>query len=279
MLGDGPAELRALRDASALDPTDPDLAYQLARAYETAKDARNAVAEYCRFLSLAPTSPDASDVVERVRTLAPPRPDQVIDLMLAVFRSGVAAYQRGQFAAADSAFTRSIESDPEWGDAYYNRARVRTARGDREGARADFAQYLALDPEASDRRRVAAEIPAFHPQALSPLTALAWGVVIPGGGQFYAGRPVRGVLTFAGVAAASGAAALTRTENAGSAGTRLQRPYLVVGIVTAAGLAALSALDAALHVQSSQEIPTRVGLSVGPSANGLVAQVSLRSPW
>ena len=142
MLGDSPAELRALRDASDLDPSDPDLAYQLARAYEAARDSRNAVVEYCRFLSLAPTSRDAGDVVEKIRTLSPPRPDQIIDLTLAVFRSGVAAYHRGQFAAADSAFTRSIEADAEWADAFYNRARVRTARGDRQGARADFEQYL-----------------------------------------------------------------------------------------------------------------------------------------
>lgn len=279
VLGDSPAELRALRDAAVLDPTDADLAYQLARAYETAKDSPNAVAQYCRFLSLAPTAPEASDVVEKVRTLAPPRPDQVIDLTLAIFRSGVAAYQRGQFATADSAFTRSIEADAEWADAYYNRARVRVARGNPEAARADFAQYLALDPEATDRRQVGREMAALGPQALSPLTALAFGVVIPGGGQFYVHRPIRGVLTIAGVAAASGVAAMTRTVSAGGTGTRTERPYLIPGIVAASAIAAASALNAALHVQASQDASTRVGLSFVPGANVLVARVSVPSHW
>ena len=269
MLGDSPAELRALRDASDLDPSDPDLAYQLARAYEAAKDSRNAVAEYCRFLSLAPTARDAGDVVEKIRTLAPPRPDQIIDLTLAIFRSGVTAYHRGQFAAADSAFTQSIDTDGEWADAYYNRARVRTARGDRTGARSDFAVYLALDPEAGDRRQVERQMAALGPQVLSPLQALAFGVVIPGGGQFYADRPIRGVLTIAGVAAATGVAVLKRNE----------RPYLIGGIVTASGIAAVSALNAALHVQSSQDGAGRVGLSFVPGANLLVARVNLPSPW
>src|SRR5262245_16530513 len=36
ILGDAPAELSQLRDAAGLDPTDPSLAYGLARAYESA---------------------------------------------------------------------------------------------------------------------------------------------------------------------------------------------------------------------------------------------------
>ena len=200
-------------------------------------------------------------------------------MTLAIFRSGVAAYQRGDLVAADSAFTRSIEADPEWGDAYYNRARVRVARGDGDAARADFAQYLALDPEAPDRRQVARQVAALGPQGLSPLRAFAFGAVIPGGGQFYAHRPILGVLTIVGVGAASGVAAMTKTVGTGSAGTRVERPYLIAGIVTASGIAAVSALNAALSVQSSQDAPTRVGLSFVPAANSVVARISVSSRW
>lgn len=281
ILGDSPAALRALRDASVLDPTDADLAYQLGRAYETAKDARNAVTEYCRFLSLQPTSPDAGEVFEKIRSLAPTRPDQVIDVTLAVFRTGVAAYQRGELATADSAFTRAIQSDSGWADAYYNRGRVRLDRGDRDAARADLSRYLALVPEASDRRLVEREVNALGPAVLSPELAFAFGIVIPGGGQFYTHRPIRGTLTLLTVAAASAIAAQTKTVGAASSGLRIERPHLYAGIAAAVGVGVLSAVDAAWYAWSTQQqdAPVRVGLSIVPGANTVVARVAIPTRW
>lgn len=281
ILGDSPAALRALRDAAALDPTDADLAYQLGRAYETAKDAKNAVAEYCRFLSLTPTSPDAGEVFDKIRTLGPARPDQVIDVTLAVFRTGVAAYQRGQLATADSAFTRAIQSDSGWADAYYNRGRVRLDRGDRDAARADLARYLALVPEASDRRQVEREVSALGPEVLSPVLAFAYGIVIPGGGQFYTHRPIRGTLTVLTVAAASVIAAQTQTVGTASTGMRIERPHLYAGIAAAVGVGVLSAVDAAWFAWSTQQQdpPVRVGLSIVPGTTTVVARIAIPSRW
>jgi tetratricopeptide (TPR) repeat protein len=276
ILGDSPAALRALRDASVLDPTDADLAYQLGQAYETAKDAPNAVAQYCRFLSLAPTSPDAGEVFERVRALAPARSDQVIDVALAVFRSGVAAYQNGQLAAADSAFTRAILADSGWADAYYNRGRVRFARGDRDAGRADLIRYLTRVPEATDRREVARVVSDLGPEVLSPLLAFGLSAVIPGGGEFYVHRPIRGSLTVVAVAAASVWAAQTQTINTTEASIRVHRPHLYAGIAAALGAAALSAVDATFHAWSTQDPPVRLGLSIEPGANAIVARVSIR---
>jgi tetratricopeptide (TPR) repeat protein len=279
ILGDGPAALRALRDASALDPTDADLAYQLGRAYETGKDAQNAIAEYCRFLSLAPTAPDAAEVFDKVRALAPSRPEQVIDVSLAVFRSGVAAYQRGQLAAADSAFTRTIQADSGWADAYYNRGRVRLARGDRNAARTDLVRYLSLVPEAPDRRQVVREVNDLGPKTFSPVLAFAYGVVIPGGGQFYAHRPIRGALTLAIVGAASVAAAQTQTVGKTPTGVRTERPYLYAGLATAIGVGVLSAVDAAVYAWSTQDAAVRVGVSFVPGSNTLVARASIPAGW
>ena len=92
--------------------------------------------------------------------------------------------------------------------------------------------------------------------------------------EFYAHRPIRGVLTIAGVAVASGMAAKTRTV-----GARTERPYLVAGIVTASGIAAVSALNATLHVLSPMDGGTRVGLSFVPTASGLAARVTVPSRW
>jgi hypothetical protein len=50
ILGDSAAALAQLREASTIDPTDSDLAYELARAYESSGAAANAAKEYCRFL-------------------------------------------------------------------------------------------------------------------------------------------------------------------------------------------------------------------------------------
>lgn len=276
ILGDSPAALRALRDAAVLDPTDADLAYQLGQAYETAKDARNAVAAYCRFLSLAPTSPDAGEVFEKVRGLSPARSDQVIDVALAVFRSGVAAYQNGQLDVADSAFTRAILADSGWADAYYNRGRVRLARGDRDAGRTDLVRYLTLVPEASDRREVVRVLSELGPEVLSPLLAFGLSAVIPGGGEFYVHRPIRGSLTVVAVAAASVWAAQTRTVvGTAGTGTRVQRPHLYAGIATAIGAAALSAVDATIYAWSTQDPPVRLGLSIDPGTNAVVARVSI----
>ena len=272
--GDTPAALVALLDAAVLDPANADLAYQLGRAYETAKDSRNAVVEYCRFLSLAPAATEAKEVVERVRTLAPQTED-VIDLGLAIFRSGVTAYERGQFVSADSAFTQAIASDADWADAYYNRARARQAVGDLEGARADLAQYLRLAPEASDRVRVSRQITTLGPPVLSPLAAFVIGIVVPGGGEFYAHRPIRGALSLVTVGAAYGVAAGTKTTTSG-ASVRTTRPYLIPGVTAGVVITVAAAADAAWFAYASQDDAPRVGLSFVPTREALVASLHLR---
>jgi hypothetical protein len=55
--------------AAALDATDASVAYALGREYETIHDSR-AITEYCRFLSLRPTAPEAEDVGRRVASLS-----------------------------------------------------------------------------------------------------------------------------------------------------------------------------------------------------------------
>jgi TM2 domain-containing membrane protein YozV len=72
ILGDRAAAREQLRQAAMLDPRDPDLAYQLARANDAAGAPADAAGEYCRFLSLAPNAPEAAEARERVAILAPP---------------------------------------------------------------------------------------------------------------------------------------------------------------------------------------------------------------
>jgi TM2 domain-containing membrane protein YozV len=72
ILGDRASAREQLRQAAILDPRDPDLAYQLARANDASGAAADAASEYCRFLSLAPNAPEAPEARERVAILAPP---------------------------------------------------------------------------------------------------------------------------------------------------------------------------------------------------------------
>ena len=91
---------------------------------------------------------------------------------------------------------------PDWAAAYYDRGVVRSALGRNADAASDFQQYLRLEPSASDRITVSTRIAELQEPPLSPTRALALGLVIPGAGQFYAGRPVRGALSLVGVGAA-----------------------------------------------------------------------------
>ncbi|HEY7395405.1 MAG TPA: hypothetical protein VH559_11210, partial [Gemmatimonadaceae bacterium] len=243
LLGDAPSAIRALRDAATLDPTAADVAFQLAGVFETAKDTVNAVREYCRFLSLAPSSAEAKVVVDKIRVLAPPKVEQVIDLPLAMFRSGIAAYRRGELSSADSAFSAAIVMDSTWADAYYNRGRVRLLRNDRQHAGADFAQYLRLNPGAVDRIEVANELAdlGLGRYSFSPGRTFAWGLFVPGAGEFYTHRSFRGMFTLVGV---GGAAAVALMQKTSASTGKPERPYLVPAAATGGVIWVWSLLDA-----------------------------------
>jgi len=276
LLGDAPAAIRALRDAATLDPTAADVAFQLAGVFETARDTINAVREYCRFLSLAPSSAEARVVVDKIRVLSPPKVEQVIDLPLAMFRSGIAAYRRGELSASDSAFTSAINMDTSWADAYYNRARVRLLRNDRQHAGADFAQYLRLNPGAPDRIEVANQLAALGlgTYSFSPGQTFAWGLLVPGGGEFFTHRAIRGTFALLAVGGSAAAALMQRTS---ATTLKSERPYLLPAAATGGVIWVWSLLDATVFAQNSIERERRVAFNVAPTRNGVAAQVTLFS--
>lgn len=292
ILGDATTALSQLRQATALDPSDPDLAYQLARAYESAGAGTDASKEYCRFLALAPNAPEANDARERARTLAPPTPDPSYVAATSAFKLGLSSYERGQLVEAETHFTTAIQNHSTWPEAYYDRAVVREANGDRYGAVDDFNHYLQLRPESPDRLTIVARMEALRQPVLSPGQALSLGLVIPGGGQFYARRPVRGVLSLVGVTGAIAAALYQKTSVTtidttftGPFGTtypgtvkhsKNERPYLVPGVLSATGILFLSAFDAFKYTQEMRAGSRRVSVSLAPAAGGLVAGVSIR---
>jgi tetratricopeptide (TPR) repeat protein len=209
ILGDRAAAREQLRQAASLDPRDPDLAYQLARANDAAGAATDAASEYCRYLSLAPDGAEAAEARERVAILAPPAR-----------------------AAAATAVTR-----------------------------------------------------------LSPTRALSLGLVVPGGGQFYTGRPVAGALAFTAAAAGVACALSQRTKFVAVQESAIDpfgnpytftatrptssRPCLFPGLVLAGAIGATSAVEAYHHVRRAND-ERRLAIDLYPDGTTLALRVTVR---
>lgn len=291
ILGDSVSARDQLRQAARLDPTDPDLAYRLARANETSGAGEDAVKEYCRFITLAPSAPEAAEARGKVALLARPTLTSQAQAAEQTFRAAIAAYERGQMAVAEAGFNAAIRSQPDWADAYYDRALVLILRGEREGALRDLEQYLRLKPNADDRALVVARVDALRRGTASPASALAMGLVIPGAGQFYTGRPVRGLFS---LAAAGGALAIglqqstktitvqqTATDPFGNPYTyttsrlKTERPNLVLGAVLAGGITIGGAIEAFVFAHSARDAGTHLAISVTPNGTALAVGLSV----
>ena len=293
ILGDRNAARDQLRQATLLDPANPELAYQLARAHEALGANDDAIGAYCRFLALAPNAPESAEVRERLTTLGRATQATVSERVLAPFRAGVTAYEAGRYAQAASAFGDAITLQPDWADAYYDRALANALRGDRARAITDLQQYLRLRPEAEDRGAVIARINSLRARPPSPTTALGLGLVIPGAGQMYTGRRVFGALT---LAASGGALAyalksgpvtkefvVNPTDPFGNplppyvdTRTETGRPNLVTGLAAVGAIAGATAIEAFLHARRLNAGEQRFGASVVPVADGLALRVTLR---
>ena len=293
ILGDRNAARDQLQQAAAMDPTNPELAYQLARAQEALGATEPATAEYCRFVALAPNAPEAAEVRERLAGLTRNTQATVSDKVLAPFRTGVTAYEAGRFAQAATSFGAAIALQPDWADAYYDRALANAARGQRELAIVDLQQYLRLRPEADDRAAVISRINGLRGGPLSPTAALGLGLVIPGAGQMYTGRRVLGIVT---LAAAGGAVSyalksgpvtkefvVNPTDPFGNplppfveTRTETGRPHLTSGLATAGVIAGVAAIEAFIHARRVNAGEQRFGAAVVPFGDGLALRVTLR---
>lgn len=265
LLGDSATARDELRQAAALDPTDADLAYRLGRAHQAAGASADAVSEYCHFLALAPSAPEAVEVRSRLSALASVATEPRAAAIISEFQRGVEAYESGRTADAEVAFTTAIRGEPQWAEAYYNRAVTSLARGAREPAVRDLEEFLRLKPEADDRAAIVARLASLRRVTFSPRTVLAAGLVLPGAGQYYTRRPVRGVITSLGVGTAliiallqhttTSAVEQTGTDPFGNEYTYTttrrsrERPYAVPASVAAIAISVASAIDAFKYAQ------------------------------
>jgi Flp pilus assembly protein TadD len=288
IIGDNGAARDLFRRAAKLDPTDPNIAFQLARAEEHATDTTAAAREYCRFLALAPNAPEAAEALERATTFRPAsaRPPALSDRATIAFKSGLQYSDLKQWKAADSAFSVAIQEAPSWPEPYYDRAVALSERGEQNQAARDLAKYLQLRPEAEDRAAVVARINGWQRRPFQPGTALAMGLVVPGMGQLYTRRPAIGLAVLGGVGAGVYLALRSKISSETRTFTDVfgfehqyqvqvkSHPTYYAGIATAAGVAALGAVEAFMYARRTRDVttlaaPTRVSaLEILPGVGG-----------
>ena len=294
--GDHGAARDAFLIAARLAPTNARVAYYLGREYEELAEIPNASKQYCRYLALVPTAPDADEVRGRVLRLTPPAEIARTDEARAQFRSGVTLLQQKQFIAADSAFGSVIRTLPGATEAWYNRGLTRAARGERAAAMADFERYLQLSPGASDQAAIRSAMARLQDRVWDASSVFFQGLIAPGVGQMATGRPIRGVLILAlggGIAAAglTNKSTLQTNEYHDPFGNPYtdsvqvtERPYLLPAAGALAAVWILSAFEASAFARGSltrargilvssvdpARVSRGVALAVRPQAQGRI---------
>ncbi|MDF1506415.1 tetratricopeptide repeat protein, partial [Roseisolibacter sp. H3M3-2] len=257
-------ESRAARDAFAraasLDPADPVLAYDLARAAEETGDRATATTALCRYLVLAPEGREAPEVRTRLARLGGRGAAAPLDAVArAAFQRGVDALDARRYDAAVSAFDEVLRQVPSAPEAVYDRGLARLALGQDRGAADDLATYVSSPSAGPDRAQVLRAVQALRAPAYSPMGALGRGVVVPGFGQFYTGRPVGGLAVLAATAGGVALAFLERrsTETVEYVDVfgikytatvpKVERPYRTAGLAGAGAVALAGAIEAAWY--------------------------------
>lgn len=256
--GDHRAAHDLFSQAAGLDPREASLAYRLGREDEELGQRQDAVHEYCRYLSLAPGASDAAQINGRVVRLLPANVMARGDDVVSAFQSGLAAFNGRDWRGAITAFTTAGVQDTALTAAVYDRGLAHDLNGDAAAAIQDYSSYLRRDPLASDADQVRARVDALRSSIPRPGTAFAVGL-LPGGGQFYTGQPILGVVVIAGVAGGVALALQSRTVtrdtlypdpfgNGTYPGTykQTQHPDVAIGAGVAGGVLLLGALEAEL---------------------------------
>ncbi len=290
ILGEDERARTLLREAAELDPTSSEIAYRLGRLLEAVGSEDSALLEYCRYLLLDPEGSDVDDVETRVEAIAGPDEDELPAIARVAFQQGLTAFDEERFEAAVLHFSRALVELPGWADAYYNRGVAQIGDGRVGAGVADLERYLELSPDAADRARVEARMLELAPTPVaqySPGTALVTGLIFPGMGHFYSGRPGMGMLVLAGAGAGIGAALLYSEVEvrcrvppidgecpAGQVDERVEsRPLLVPGLATAGVITVVGAIHAFRGARSN-----RSGMALRPDGGVEVVVDPLSGP-
>lgn len=290
ILGDLGRARELLERAVSLDPSSPALAYQYGRILEDLGETREAVVEYCRALASGASDEDALDARARVDAYAEASRRRVPPEALEAFRAGVTAFGQGRIESALGAFVAAGRAHSDLPEAAFNRGVSLETLGRGVEAAEAYRAYLELRPDAPDAIQVSEKIGQLQvvQERPSPGSALALGMLLPGGGQFYTGRPLGGValLALAGGAAAVGFLVeevdvrCLRPVESGQAcppsdvvARDVTKPYLTYGLAGAGALVLAGAIEAFLHARGIDDVEVA---SLGGSARLLGPSLQAR---
>jgi tetratricopeptide (TPR) repeat protein len=289
LIGDQAAARTAFIRAAELNPGDERVAYDLARAHEELADTSKAIAEYCRYLTLSPGGREATDVRGRLSRIVPRAEAKRADDVQVAFRLGLALFDDGRYDASARAFTDVVRNAPTAAEALYNRGLARAAAGQRAEALTDLEQFRAAAPTVDDRVEVARAIERLRRPVYSAGAAFGRGL-LPGFGQFYTSRPVRGVLVLLLATGSAGAAFVQKTTttqiayidpngvSAPYSQSSTERPYFAAALGSAVGITLVAAIEAAVFANGTQNgasiiaprgtaAPAPSGFAIGPTVD------------
>ncbi len=267
ILGDLDRARDLLARATEVDPTSATLAYRYGRVLEDLGARPDAMAQYCRVLALA-ADEDAdedmeefSDASKRLQSLHAESWRDIPEGAVQAFVIGLNLADEGRDQAAAKSLASAEGLAPLWADAAYNRGVVLDRLGRRAESADAFRRYLTLQPEAEDAILVSERIGELRGGGgfANPQAALTLGMLMPGMGQLYSGRPKVG-LTVLGLAGGAVAAGLLVREvstqclanDNGLEGCpagqvyfeKTDRPYLMPALGVAAAVTVVSAIEA-----------------------------------
>lgn len=259
VLGDAERVRQLVERALELDPGSPELNYRHARALEEVGELEQSRNALCRVLAVDHDPTRREDVRARWESLGRTLHQRLSNEAIAAFQAGKMAARAGRDTDAASHFAVAANAAPDWPAAQYNLGLLLSRTGQRREAAERFRRYLTLRPDAQDAVTVAERIGQLESaDRPSGPAVLALGLVVPGLGQFYSGRPRMGALVLGLTAGVVASGLLTREVNVRCLGSfeadrcpdsqvvtsEVERPWLGRALVGAAVVAVAGAIEA-----------------------------------
>jgi len=272
ILGDLDRARELLARAAEVDPSSAPLAYRYGRVLEDLGERHGAMAQFCRVLALGADAEEFGDASRRLQTLHAESWPEISDGAVEAFVTGLALADDGRAKAAASSLATAERLAPQWADAAYNQGVVLSRLGRRTDAADAFRRYLTLSPDAVDAITVSEHIGELQSRGnvASPQTTLTLGMLMPGMGQVYSGRPKVGLTVLGLVGGAVTAGFMVREvstqclvnetafEGCPTGEVYIQktdRPYLMPALGVAAAVTVISAVEAYLKARQAPDEP------------------------